>query len=799
MTRWTFTSESVTEGHPDKMADQISDAVLDALIAQDPQSRVACETLLTTGLVVVAGEITTTGYVEIPKLVREVVTDIGYTSSQMGFDGSTCGVAISIGAQSPDIAQGVDTALEVRAGTSGEDILNAQGAGDQGMMFGYACDETDDLMPMPIWLAHRLAQRLAQVRKAGVLPYLRPDGKTQVTFEYEDGRPVRLRTVLISTQHNPNIDLETLLLPDLRDHVITPLIPGQFADDGYQVLANPTGKFELGGPHADAGLTGRKIIVDTYGGAARHGGGAFSGEGSVQGRPFGRLRRPLAGQARGGVRRRQPVRDPGGLRHRRGPAGVAAGRDLRHRHGRSGPDREGHRRGLRPAPGGDHPRPRPAPAHLPQDRRLRPLRPLRQGVQLGAGEPAGRVHLGAGGLVHEVKTGGRRRAGPAALPEPGALVGRVVTDVAGVDKEFDYLVPAAAGRRRPDRDPGAGRPGRPAGRRLGGPPRRRRRPGAAPPADRQGSRVGSRSGGGGPGRLGGLAVGRPARALLATASAERAVPVLPAPACQPPAPPPPTGLTAALPVDGPVTLRLPPAADATPVVAELAQRGPTLVVVPSVRRGAVLAGRLRRAGGDVAVMPEDWAQARAGAAVVVGARAAAWAPCPGLAAVVVIDGHDQRLIQEQAPTWSAVTVAAERARRAGGPVRRRQCLPDRGAAGRGAAPAGRPPPRTTGLGAARGGRPPPGRSPAGPVLRASGGAHPDRAAGGVRAQPDRSGSAAGVRLVRGGGPLRAVRRRAGPDADDQTPSRCAARAAVSAGPTCAPGAGPPGCASCGSA
>ena len=192
MTRWTFTSESVTEGHPDKMADQISDAVLDAILAQDPMARVACETLLTTGLVVVAGEITTTAYVEIPKLVREVVTDIGYTSSDMGFDGRTCGVTVSIGAQSPDIAQGVDTALEVRSGTSGEDILNAQGAGDQGMMFGYACDETDDLMPMPIWLAHRLAQRLAQVRKAGVLPYLRPDGKTQVTFEYEDGRPVRL-------------------------------------------------------------------------------------------------------------------------------------------------------------------------------------------------------------------------------------------------------------------------------------------------------------------------------------------------------------------------------------------------------------------------------------------------------------------------------------------------------------------------------------------------------------------------------------------------------------------------------
>ncbi|MDA8048035.1 MAG: methionine adenosyltransferase [Actinomycetota bacterium] len=278
MSRWTFTSESVTEGHPDKMADQISDSVLDAILTEDPAARVACETLLTTGLVMVAGEISTTAYVEIPSLVREVVSDIGYTSSEMGFDGRTCGVAVSIGQQSPDIAQGVDTAMEVRSGTSGEDILNAQGAGDQGMMFGYACDETDDLMPMPIWLAHRLAQRLAQVRKAGVLPYLRPDGKTQVTFEYEDGRPVRLETVLISTQHRPDIDLETLLLPDLRDHVIAPLVPSQFAADKYRILANPTGKFELGGPHADAGLTGRKIIVDTYGGSARHGGGAFSGK-----------------------------------------------------------------------------------------------------------------------------------------------------------------------------------------------------------------------------------------------------------------------------------------------------------------------------------------------------------------------------------------------------------------------------------------------------------------------------------------------------------------------------------------
>ena len=278
MKRWTFTSESVTEGHPDKMADQISDAILDAIIAEDPKGRVACETLLTTGLVVVAGEITTDAYIEIPALVREVITSIGYDRSSYGFDGHTCGVTVSIDAQSADIAIGVDTALEVRTGKSGEDILNAQGAGDQGMMFGYACDETEDLMPLPIWLAHRLSQRLAQVRKAGVLPYLRPDGKTQVTVEYEDGKPVTLKTVLISTQHGPDIDLETLLKPDLRDHVITPLIPAEFADDKYTILANPTGRFELGGPHADTGLTGRKIIVDTYGGAARHGGGAFSGK-----------------------------------------------------------------------------------------------------------------------------------------------------------------------------------------------------------------------------------------------------------------------------------------------------------------------------------------------------------------------------------------------------------------------------------------------------------------------------------------------------------------------------------------
>ena len=278
MSKWTFSSESVTEGHPDKMADQISDAVLDAIMAEDPQGRVACETLLTTGLVVVAGEISTNAYVDIPRLVRETVCGIGYDRESFGFDGNTCGVVTAIDEQSPDIAQGVDTAFEVRAGTSGEDILNAQGAGDQGMMFGYAVDETEDLMPLPIWLAHRLAHRLAEVRRANVLPYLRPDGKTQVTFEYEDGQPVRLKTVLISTQHQPGLDTETLLKPDLQEHVIHPLLPPQFANDKYELLANPTGAFELGGPHADTGLTGRKVIVDTYGGAARHGGGAFSGK-----------------------------------------------------------------------------------------------------------------------------------------------------------------------------------------------------------------------------------------------------------------------------------------------------------------------------------------------------------------------------------------------------------------------------------------------------------------------------------------------------------------------------------------
>jgi S-adenosylmethionine synthetase len=260
------------------MADQISDAILDAMLTNDPMSRVACETLVTTGLAIIAGEVTTSGYVDIPSIVRETIKGIGYDRESYGYDGETVGVMVSLDAQSSDIAQGVDDSEEVRTGTSGEDILNKQGAGDQGMMFGYACNETDVLMPLPIHVAHRMAERLADVRKAGTVPYLRPDGKTQVTFDYENGKPVRLRTVLISTQHDDGIDREDAIRPDLIEHVIRPVIPAEFANDDYQVLVNPTGRFVIGGPVGDAGLTGRKIIVDTYGGMARHGGGAFSGK-----------------------------------------------------------------------------------------------------------------------------------------------------------------------------------------------------------------------------------------------------------------------------------------------------------------------------------------------------------------------------------------------------------------------------------------------------------------------------------------------------------------------------------------
>ena len=273
-----FTSESVTEGHPDKIADQISDSVLDAMLEQDPQSRVAVETLLTTGLVVVAGEVSTTGYVDIKQKVRDRILSIGYDSSEKGFDGHSCGVMVAIGGQSGDIAQGVDSGHESRSGSV--DAMDKQGAGDQGLMFGYACDDTPELMPLPITLAHRLSEKLTEVRKNGTLDYLRPDGKTQVTIEYDDDdRALRVDTVVLSTQHAEGVDLDTQLQPDIQKHVVDPVLADfDIESEGYRLLVNPTGKFVVGGPMGDAGLTGRKIIVDTYGGMARHGGGAFSGK-----------------------------------------------------------------------------------------------------------------------------------------------------------------------------------------------------------------------------------------------------------------------------------------------------------------------------------------------------------------------------------------------------------------------------------------------------------------------------------------------------------------------------------------
>ncbi|KRG16094.1 methionine adenosyltransferase [Lederbergia galactosidilytica] len=276
--RRLFTSESVTEGHPDKICDQISDSILDELLADDPNARVACETSVTTGLVLVAGEITTTTYVDIPKIVRETLKEIGYTRAKYGFDADTCAVMTSIDEQSPDIASGVNTALEAREGKMTEAEIEAIGAGDQGLMFGYACNETEELMPLPISLAHRMSRKLAEVRKQKVLPYLRPDGKTQVTVEYdEDGNPVRIDTIVISTQHHPDIELAQIQ-EDMKNCVIAPVVPEELLDEETKYFINPTGRFVIGGPQGDAGLTGRKIIVDTYGGYARHGGGAFSGK-----------------------------------------------------------------------------------------------------------------------------------------------------------------------------------------------------------------------------------------------------------------------------------------------------------------------------------------------------------------------------------------------------------------------------------------------------------------------------------------------------------------------------------------
>jgi S-adenosylmethionine synthetase len=276
--RRLFTSESVTEGHPDKMADQISDAILDAMLKDDPASRVAVETMITTGQVHVAGEVTTKTYVDIPGIIREKILQIGYDSSAKGYDGASCGVSVSIGSQSPDIAQGVTDAFEYREG-EGVDDYDRQGAGDQGLMFGYASRETPELMPLPIMLAHKLARQLSAARRSGQVPYLRPDGKTQVTIEYAGDKPVRLDTVVVSSQHAPDINLKELLTPDVKDYVVDPVLAGLDIDtSGYRLLVNPTGRFEIGGPMGDAGLTGRKIIIDTYGGMARHGGGAFSGK-----------------------------------------------------------------------------------------------------------------------------------------------------------------------------------------------------------------------------------------------------------------------------------------------------------------------------------------------------------------------------------------------------------------------------------------------------------------------------------------------------------------------------------------
>ncbi len=371
------------------MADQISDAILDTMIKDDPGSRVAVETMITTGQVHVAGEVTTQTYVDIPGIIRDKILEIGYDSSAKGYDGASCGVSVSIGSQSPDIAQGVNDAFEYREG-EGTDELDRQGAGDQGLMFGYACRETPELMPLPIMLAHKLARQLSEVRRSGTVPYLRPDGKTQVTIEYAGDKPVRLDTVVVSTQHAPDINLKELLTPDIRDYVVQPVLADAGIDcEGFRLLVNPTGRFEIGGPMGDAGLTGRKIIIDTYGGMARHGGGAFSGKdpSKVDRSAAYAMRWVAKNVVAAGPGR--PVRGPGGLRDRQGDAGRAVHRVLRHREGAGGADPGRRDAGLRPPAAGHHLRAGPAPAHLRADRGVRALRPHRARLLLGAHRPRG--------------------------------------------------------------------------------------------------------------------------------------------------------------------------------------------------------------------------------------------------------------------------------------------------------------------------------------------------------------------------------------------------------------------------